>query len=166
MLSLHLEYGNKWSKIANFLPGRSSNQIKNYFHSTIRRNLRKFNFGRLTSEKLEYSSFKLLENIEIRKVLLTDKNVKKQFLMKIQLSNEAWDYYRKIRKISDDNICKSGDDEMDSYDINLAKKEKEKERYELYFQDKTEKEPDENMYEELKFPEFIPQTEFEFFKSN
>lgn len=164
MLSLHLEYGNKWSKIASFLPGRSSNQIKNYFHSTIRRNLRKFNFGRLNSEKLEYSSFKLLENIEIRKVLLTDKNVKKQFLMKIQLSNEAWDFYQKIREIPDDNICKSGADEIDSYDINLAKKEKES--YELCFHDKTEKEPDESMYEELKFPEFIPQTEFEFFKSN
>ncbi|OMJ73975.1 hypothetical protein SteCoe_27223 [Stentor coeruleus] len=164
MLSLHMEYGNKWSKIANFLPGRSSNQIKNYFHSTIRRNLRKFNFGRSASEKLNYSSFKLLENKEIRNILLAGKDVKKHFFMKIKLSDEAYEYYRKISQNSDYFICKSRDDYIDNYDINLAKKERE--NYELYIQNNIKEELNENLYEELKFPEFIPQTEFEFFKSN
>ncbi|OMJ78614.1 hypothetical protein SteCoe_21539 [Stentor coeruleus] len=163
MLSLHLEYGNKWSKIAKFLPGRSSNQIKNYFHSTIRRNLRKFNFGKFISNRLHYSSFKLLENIEIRGILLAAKDVKKQFLMKIELSSEAWEYYRKIGENLDGIICELVDDGIDNYDINTAKKDKE--NYDFSVLDKAKEEFDENLYEELKFPEFIPQTEFEFFKN-
>ena len=36
-------FGNRWSKIAKRLPGRSENSIKNYFYSTIRKNIRMVN---------------------------------------------------------------------------------------------------------------------------
>ena len=36
-------HGKKWSKIAEFLPGRSENSIKNYFYSTVRKNIRRIN---------------------------------------------------------------------------------------------------------------------------
>jgi hypothetical protein len=36
VLKLQVEYGNKWSEIARFLPGRTPNQIKNYWHSQVR----------------------------------------------------------------------------------------------------------------------------------
>lgn len=35
--------GNKWSKIALQLSGRTDNNVKNYFYSSLRRALRKIN---------------------------------------------------------------------------------------------------------------------------
>ena len=36
-------YGNRWSVIAKCLHGRSENSIKNYFYSTVRKNIRRIN---------------------------------------------------------------------------------------------------------------------------
>ena len=36
-------HGKKWSKITEFLPGRSENSIKYYFYSTVRKNIRRIN---------------------------------------------------------------------------------------------------------------------------
>jgi len=36
ILKLQETHGNKWSEIARFLPGRTPNQIKNYWHSQVR----------------------------------------------------------------------------------------------------------------------------------
>lgn len=35
--------GNKWSKIAQQLSGRTDNNVKNYFYSSLRRAVRKIN---------------------------------------------------------------------------------------------------------------------------
>jgi len=37
----HIKYGNKWAEIAQLLKGRTDNYVKNYFYSTLRRQIRK-----------------------------------------------------------------------------------------------------------------------------
>lgn len=39
LIKLHNEYGNSWVKIANFMPGRSDNCIKNRWNSTLKKRL-------------------------------------------------------------------------------------------------------------------------------
>ncbi|KAF5731151.1 hypothetical protein HS088_TW19G00756 [Tripterygium wilfordii] len=41
ILSLHRMLGNKWSQIAQHLPGRTDNEIKNYWHSYLKKKLLK-----------------------------------------------------------------------------------------------------------------------------
>lgn len=40
ILQAHAELGNKWSAIAQWLPGRTDNSVKNRFNSTLRRAMR------------------------------------------------------------------------------------------------------------------------------
>jgi myb proto-oncogene protein len=42
ILQMHNKYGNKWSFIKLFIPGRSSDSIKNRFNSSIKRNKKLF----------------------------------------------------------------------------------------------------------------------------
>lgn len=40
---MHKIHGNKWKLLTKYLPGRTDNDIKNHFYSTLRRSLRRLN---------------------------------------------------------------------------------------------------------------------------
>lgn len=118
------KFGSQWSKLSDLIPDRTENQIKNFINSTVRRNIRHFNKGKLDKERIHSSSIEILKFPEIKDLLLTHKKIKR-----------GW-YCDKF--LSEDILKK----------INQIKSHKEKERYEKLNQ--TEKQEDENLTNDEK----------------
>ncbi|CAG9323693.1 unnamed protein product [Blepharisma stoltei] len=70
-------YGNKWSEIARYLPGRSDNSIKNQFYSTVRKNLRRYNKRRPQSERIVGNVKQVLQNPTYYALLATSSEISK-----------------------------------------------------------------------------------------
>ncbi|KAL1555086.1 transcription factor LAF1-like [Salvia divinorum] len=66
ILALHRVLGNKWSQIAHHLPGRTDNEIKNHWHSYLKKRLSKLVDAPSSSFKSapQNCSFDSLENTE------------------------------------------------------------------------------------------------------
>lgn len=52
VIDLHSQLGNRWSKIASHLPGRTDNEIKNHWNTHIKKKLRKMGIDPLTHKPL------------------------------------------------------------------------------------------------------------------
>ncbi|OMJ75892.1 hypothetical protein SteCoe_24871 [Stentor coeruleus] len=115
----HLKFGNKWSKIAKLLKGRSENQVKNFMHATIRRNMRKFNKGKNDSEKIKLVSLDILSDPEIREILTAKKEVKRSTLMSLSLSKEAKKIIQSYNNLEDNshNIIQFNITEFEDWNI-------------------------------------------------
>ncbi|KAJ1268496.1 hypothetical protein BS78_07G140100 [Paspalum vaginatum] len=52
VIDLHAKLGNRWSKIASHLPGRTDNEIKNHWNTHIKKKLKKMGIDPLTHKPL------------------------------------------------------------------------------------------------------------------
>ena len=66
----HQSYGNMWVKIAKSLPGRSENDVKNHFYSTVRKNIRKVKRDSPNDKTLDRPVRELLQRPEVASRIL------------------------------------------------------------------------------------------------
>ncbi|ONK61311.1 uncharacterized protein A4U43_C08F28400 [Asparagus officinalis] len=58
VIDLHSQLGNRWSKIAAHLPGRTDNEIKNHWNTHIKKKLKKMGIDPLTHNPISSNSAK------------------------------------------------------------------------------------------------------------
>ncbi|KAL0541459.1 hypothetical protein IC582_021504 [Cucumis melo] len=56
VIDLHSQLGNRWSKIASHLPGRTDNEIKNHWNTHIKKKLKKMGIDPQTHKSISQSS--------------------------------------------------------------------------------------------------------------
>ncbi|OIW02657.1 hypothetical protein TanjilG_29433 [Lupinus angustifolius] len=56
VIDLHAKLGNRWSKIASHLPGRTDNEIKNHWNTHIKKKLKKIGIDPVTHKPLSNSA--------------------------------------------------------------------------------------------------------------
>ncbi|KAL8160153.1 hypothetical protein V2J09_001690 [Rumex salicifolius] len=79
VIDLHAKLGNRWSKIASHLPGRTDNEIKNHWNTHIKKKLKKMGIDPQThkpiSEPIQQSNGSKKKLQETDQILLPEKNL-------------------------------------------------------------------------------------------
>lgn len=100
------EVGNKWATIAKQLPGRTDNNIKNFFYSSLRRALRQINS--YVGKYKKKSNIKPFKQLMITKILtIKDEKYKVKLDIKTQEAAEVAQKLKimlgKLSLVADDN---------------------------------------------------------------
>ena len=91
------EIGCKWSILSEIIQTKSENQIKNFLNSTIRRNIRKFNKGKIYQERINFSSLEILKINELKEILSADKQISISWFNSQFISQESKLIIEKLR---------------------------------------------------------------------
>lgn len=77
-------HGNCWSIIARSLPGRSVNSIKNYFHATVRKNIRRANKKLVLKKKISGTVRNLMKKNSLEGLIFCNPRKSKIMLEKVR----------------------------------------------------------------------------------
>ena len=91
------EIGCKWSVLSEIIQTKSENQIKNFFNSTIRRNVRKFNKGKDHQDRIHFCSLEILKIDELKEILIADKQISINWFNSKFISEDSKQMIEKIR---------------------------------------------------------------------
>ena len=86
MFKAQEELGNKWALIARELPGRTDNNIKNSFDSTLRNALRKVNAYVYLHKRSSYRNVKEFNQQNLNKIIIVSE---KKYENKINLRADS-----------------------------------------------------------------------------
>ncbi|KAI0503483.1 hypothetical protein KFK09_014417 [Dendrobium nobile] len=92
IISLHSELGNKWSKIASYLPGRTDNEIKNLWHTHIKKKIARGEASSSSSSKQESYEIKPNHSIVLHEYNSTEELSSSQTLWREELNEIVMDF--------------------------------------------------------------------------
>uniref|UniRef100_A0A803PJ34 Uncharacterized protein n=1 Tax=Cannabis sativa TaxID=3483 RepID=A0A803PJ34_CANSA len=127
ILELHSKWGNRWSRIAQHLPGRTDNEIKNYWRTRVQKQARQLNIESNSKKFIEAvrgfwaiettTLFDLGSNAQIISTTRSDDQEEQQQLLKTTTSSLINDNGNNLLLLDDQNCCVDHDIMMSSYGI-------------------------------------------------